>query len=96
MAQRQLEQSLLKRRAATPLLVQDRLARRFEQRSVSDSRRTGCFAGAATQAEIDVAFETRGIGLKPAFGDGAHQENAPARAVVFIAELLISRACGQA
>src|SRR5262249_54635450 len=78
------------------LLVDDCLARRFEQRSVADSRRTCCFACAAAQAEIYVALEARGIGVEPAFGDCAHQEDSPARAVIFIAELLIGRAGGQA
>src|SRR5262249_34485700 len=95
-AQRQFEQSILKRRAATGLLFQNRLARRFEQRSVADSRRAGRFAGAAAQAEIDVALEAGGIGVEPALGDGAHQKDSPARAVVFIAELLVGRAGGQA
>src|SRR5690348_11851608 len=92
MAQRQFEQSFLKRRAVTCFLMDDGLTRRFEQRSVADSRRAGGFAGPATQAALDATFETRGLGVEPAFSDGPHQEDSPARAVVFIAELLISRA----
>jgi hypothetical protein len=39
-----------------------------------------------------MALEAGGIGAETAFSDGAHQEDSPARAVVFIAELLIGRA----
>ena len=92
MPQRELEHTFLKRAAwVGSFLFEQIFARGFEQEAVIHARRTSRFAGAATQTQINVLLIRRRTGFEAAFGDGAHQVNASARAVVFVAQLLIGR-----
>ena len=54
------------------------LARSFGDAPVLNSGWTGCFAGAAEKAEIEVLLETL-VELDPPFGGGLDQMNTPAR-----------------
>ncbi len=60
-------------------------ARRLEKLAILNAGRTRRFAGTTTEAAIDVTFKRRRFNRQPAFFDSAHQINAPARAVVFVA-----------
>lgn len=95
MLQRQPQQEFLKSTAFFRAVFVDGFARVFKQVAVIDSRRTGRFAGSAAETKINVTGERLRLNVQLAFGDGAHQINASARAVVFVADLLIGRASGQ-
>ena len=67
----------------------------FEQFAVFHAAGTGDFARPAAEAEIYMAH--RGVTQRQASVlHGAHEVNAPARRVVFVARFQISRARGQA
>lgn len=59
-------------------------AARLEQLSILNSSGTDRFASATTKTAIYVKSERRRVAGKFSFGHGAHEIDAPARAVVFV------------
>ena len=82
----------LRQRAADMLI--DDVAADVHQPAILHARRTGCFAGAAGQAAVQVHLRLGGDRI--ALQHFLHQVDASARAVEFVAQQLISRAGGGA
>ena len=70
-------------------------ARKFDHLRVVHARGTGRLTGQATQAEIHLVRELRGVRRKPAIGDRAHQGNASAWTARLMLRRVVRRAARQ-
>ena len=70
-----------------------RHAERLDELAVLHAGRAGGFAGAAIEAQLQMAANAV-VELQLAVGDPAHQVDAAARAVVLVAQLDVRRARG--